>query len=85
MQKTPRKVAMMGSVDKTKRIVSAVAATVVALAAGTNVRPPFSSCFLSYAGEKEMGNNLLTSAWLNTVCILGMGTSVRRTDENVIN
>lgn len=37
---------MMGSTDKTKRIVSAIAATVVALAAGTNVR---SSRLLSLA------------------------------------
>lgn len=40
MHKAPGQVVMTGSVDGTKRIVSAVAATVVALAAGTNVQLP---------------------------------------------
>lgn len=79
MQKAPGQIVMTGSVDGTKRIVSAVAATVVALAAGTNVRLPCVTLILIIhlalclgKGENTVSGRI-ANWWRCIVCILGMG------------
>lgn len=67
---------MVASGDNSKRIVSAVAATVVALAAGTNV------CDLLFGWGF---GGFVRAANVAIVCVLCMGTSVRRADETVVD
>lgn len=70
---------MAGPLHKTARVVSVIAGTLVALSCGTNVRPRCSWLYLIYFFLVVYSPDNMT------VCILGMGSAVRSSDEALVN